>query len=161
MCLPQILMGEFLMYVPYTDFTTLLVTRYIKHCSLLIWFLSLLPLYSNPHVRIQIGSTSTEYKLSKALLYKQSPYFAATFKGKFQEGEEQSTALTKIDGVVSTQSFELLVQWLYLGQVIFGELISCLSTGIRRSGTGCGGRSKSRKWILGLRWGCQRRRRIK
>jgi hypothetical protein len=30
--------------------------------------------------------------------------------------------LTKIDGVVSTQSFELLVQWIYLGRVIFGEL---------------------------------------
>ena len=84
--------------------------------------LSLLPLYSDPHVRIRIGAVSNVYKLSKALLCKQSPYFAATFKGKFQEGEEQSTALTKIDGVVSTQSFELLVQWLYLGRVIFDEL---------------------------------------
>jgi len=27
-----------------------------------------------------------------------------------------------MDGVVSTRSFELLVQWLYLGRVIFGEL---------------------------------------
>jgi hypothetical protein len=30
--------------------------------------------------------------------------------------------LTEIDGVVSIRSFELLVQWLYLGRVIFGEL---------------------------------------
>jgi hypothetical protein len=58
----------------------------------------------------------------KALLCKQSPYFAATFEGKFQEGEEQSTTLTEVDGVVSTRSFELLVQWLYLGRVIFSDL---------------------------------------
>jgi hypothetical protein len=30
--------------------------------------------------------------------------------------------LTEIDGVVSTRSFELLVQWLYLGRVVFGNL---------------------------------------
>jgi hypothetical protein len=30
--------------------------------------------------------------------------------------------LAEIEGVVSTQSFELLIQWLYLGRVIFGDL---------------------------------------
>ena len=30
--------------------------------------------------------------------------------------------MTEIDGVVSIRSFELLVQWLYLGRVIFGKL---------------------------------------
>lgn len=30
--------------------------------------------------------------------------------------------MTEIDGVVSVRSFELLVQWLYLGRVIFGKL---------------------------------------
>jgi len=30
--------------------------------------------------------------------------------------------LAEINGVVSTRSFKLLVQWLYLGRVIFGEL---------------------------------------
>lgn len=90
---------------PYNDFAT-----------------SLLPLYSDPHVMIHIGSANHEYKLSKALLCKQSPYFAATFEGRFQEGEEQSTTLTEIDDVVSIRRFELLVQWLYLGRVNFGAL---------------------------------------
>lgn len=71
---------------------------------------------------IRIGSASHEYKLSKALLCKQSPYFAATFQGDFKEGKEQSTTLAEIDGVVSIRSFELLVQWLYLGRVNFGKL---------------------------------------
>jgi hypothetical protein len=30
--------------------------------------------------------------------------------------------LSEEDGVISTRSFQLLVQWLYLGRVIFGEL---------------------------------------
>ena len=83
---------------------------------------SLLSLYSDPYVIIRIGSASYEYKLSKALLCKQSLYFAATFEGQFQEGEQQSTTLVEIDGVVSARSFKLLVQWVYLGRVIFGEL---------------------------------------
>ena len=56
------------------------------------------------------------------MLCKQSKYFAATFEGAFREGEDQSTTLAEIDGVVSTRSFELLVQWIYLGRVIFGKL---------------------------------------
>lgn len=56
------------------------------------------------------------------MLCKQSKYFAATFEGAFREGEDQSTTLAEIDGVVSTRSFELLVQWIYLGRVVFGEL---------------------------------------
>lgn len=71
---------------------------------------------------IRVGSPSHEYKLQKALLCKQSPYFKATFEGNFQEGEAQSTDLSEEDGVFSTRSFQLLVQWLYLGRVIFGEL---------------------------------------
>jgi len=34
------------------------------------------------------------------------------------KGEEQPTALTAVDVVVSVLSFKLLAQWLYLGQVI-------------------------------------------
>jgi len=82
---------------------------------------SLLPLYSGPQVTIRIGSASYEYRLPKALLCKQSPYFAATFEGPFREGEEQSTTLEEIDGVVSTQSFQMLVQWVCLGRIVFGE----------------------------------------
>jgi hypothetical protein len=69
----------------------------------------LLPLYTDPFVRVRIGSISREYKLLKALLYKQSTYFVATFEGGFLEGEEQLITLAKINGVVSTQSFKLLV----------------------------------------------------
>lgn len=83
---------------------------------------SLVPLYSGPQVTIRIGSTSRKYKLLKTLICKQSPYFAAAFEGGFREGEEQSITLTEIDDVVSIRSFELLVQWLYLGRVIFGKL---------------------------------------
>ncbi|KAF1807963.1 hypothetical protein P152DRAFT_453274 [Eremomyces bilateralis CBS 781.70] len=82
---------------------------------------SVIPLYSGPQVTVRIGSTSREYKLSKALLCNQSPYFKATFEGNFQEGKEQSTTLKEEDGIVSIQSFELLVQWLYLGRVILGD----------------------------------------
>ncbi|OCK88754.1 uncharacterized protein K441DRAFT_690398 [Cenococcum geophilum 1.58] len=81
-----------------------------------------LPLYSGPRVTIRIGSTNRKYKLLKTLICKQSPYFAAAFEGGFREGEEQSITLTEIDDVVSIRSFELLVQWLYLGRVIFGKL---------------------------------------
>jgi hypothetical protein len=43
------------------------------------------------------------------------------FEGRFQEGEQQSTTLEEIEGVVSVQSFEMIIQWLYLGRVSFGE----------------------------------------
>ncbi|KAF4636058.1 hypothetical protein G7Y89_g2031 [Cudoniella acicularis] len=59
---------------------------------------SLLPLYSSPRVKVRIPSASREYELSKVILWKQSPYFAATFEGEFREGQDQSTTLTEIDG---------------------------------------------------------------
>jgi len=82
---------------------------------------SILPLYSGPQVVIRIGSASGEYVLPKALLCEQSPYFAAMFEGSFEEGESQSATLEEMDGVVSTRSFQILVQWLWLGRVVFGE----------------------------------------
>ncbi|KAF8857721.1 hypothetical protein BDZ45DRAFT_726484 [Acephala macrosclerotiorum] len=86
---------------------------------------SILPLYHGPHVSIRIGSTSPdEFKVPKALLCKQSPYFAATFEGNFKEGRDQSTTLEEVDGVVTTRSFQMLLQWLYIGRVILGELSS-------------------------------------
>jgi hypothetical protein len=54
-----------------------------------------------------------EYKLSKALLCKQSLYFAAIFERNFEESEDQSTILVEADDVVIPQSFQILVQWLY------------------------------------------------
>ena len=85
----------------------------------------ILPLYLGPHVSIRIGSTSPdEFKVSKALICNQSPYFAATFEGNFKEGRDQSTILDEVDGVVTTRSFQMLLQWLYIGRVVFDELSS-------------------------------------
>lgn len=81
---------------------------------------SLLLLFSGPRVIIHIGDH--EYKLPKALLCEQSPYFQATFEGGFKEGEDQSTTLSEEDGVVSPGSFLMLVQWLTSGRVNFGEM---------------------------------------
>ncbi|KAB8217300.1 hypothetical protein BDV33DRAFT_177475 [Aspergillus novoparasiticus] len=78
-----------------------------------------MPLYHGPTVRIEIGSTT--YDVSKALICKHSPYFAAMFDGNFKEGEEQSAVLEEVEGVVSNRSFQLLLQWLYLGRVILGK----------------------------------------
>ena len=46
----------------------------------------------------------------------------ATFEGSFREGQEQAMTLNEEDGIVSLRSFKLLVQWMYLGKVIFGDL---------------------------------------
>lgn len=43
------------------------------------------------------------------------------FNGAFKEGEEQSVALEEIEGVVSVRGFQLLLQWLYLGRIIFDK----------------------------------------
>jgi hypothetical protein len=85
--------------------------------------ISYLPLYSGPCVKVRIGSgpTSHEYELSRAILCKKSPYFAATFEGGFQEGQYQSTTLVEEEGVVSQRSFGMLVQWLYIGRIRFSE----------------------------------------
>jgi len=42
-------------------------------------------------------------------------------EGHFKEGAEQSTTLEEIDGIVSTRSFEILVQWVCLGRIVFGD----------------------------------------
>jgi hypothetical protein len=39
----------------------------------------------------------------------------------FKEGTGQSTTLEEIDGVVSTRSFEMLVQWVCFGRIVFGD----------------------------------------
>jgi len=43
------------------------------------------------------------------------------FKGAFREGEEQSTTVKEIEGVVSNQTFQMLVQWVCLGRIVLGE----------------------------------------
>ena len=70
-----------------------------------------LPLYSRPEVKIRIGSAVQEYTLPKALLCEQVPYFKGIFKEEqFKEGLELSATLPEEDEVVSTRSFEMLVQ---------------------------------------------------
>jgi hypothetical protein len=73
-------------------------------------------------VKIRIGSTDQEFELSKDLICKQSPYFASMFEGDFSKGEEQTATLNEIDGVVSIQSFQMLTQWLYTGNVTLGRM---------------------------------------
>ena len=46
------------------------------------------------------------------------------FNGKFKEGQELSTVLEEIDGVVSSRSLQMLVQWVCLGRTIFNESLS-------------------------------------
>jgi len=70
-------------------------------------------------IRIEGEGRAKEYKLPKGLLCKQSPYFAAMFEeGRFREGEEQSAVLTEMEGVVSVRSFETLLQYLFLGNIV-------------------------------------------
>jgi hypothetical protein len=41
------------------------------------------------------------------------------FDEKFSEGKHNEATLKVIEGVVSLQSFEMLLQWLYIGQITF------------------------------------------
>lgn len=41
---------------------------------------------------------------------------------RFIEGAKLSTTLEEVDGVVSTRSFEMLVQWVYNNRIVFGDL---------------------------------------
>lgn len=82
----------------------------------------LLHLYSRTQVVICIQSASHEYKLPKALLCMQVPYSAAMFQeDRFMEGAELSTTLEEIDFVVSSQSFEMLMQWVCHNRIVFGD----------------------------------------
>jgi hypothetical protein len=73
-------------------------------------------------VKVQIGSPGQEYLLSKAILCKYSKYFATMFNGDFKEGQENTAHLDLFEGVVSIRSFELLIQWMYVGQVIVAKV---------------------------------------
>ena len=43
------------------------------------------------------------------------------FEGNFKEADGNSATLKEIDGVLSTQSFEMLVQWVCLGRIEYGD----------------------------------------
>ncbi|KAJ5938205.1 hypothetical protein N7454_004547 [Penicillium verhagenii] len=80
---------------------------------------SVIPLYHNACVTIRISSSDYEYKVSKDLLCRESTYFTAMFEGKFKEGVQQTAILEEVKGIVSVQSLEALLQWLYLGKIKF------------------------------------------
>ncbi|KFY80626.1 hypothetical protein V499_00547 [Pseudogymnoascus sp. VKM F-103] len=82
---------------------------------------TILPLYSGAPVTIYIGSADNKFILPKAILSLRSPYFAAMFERGFNEGIEQTTTLELIDGIVTVRAFEILIQWLFTGQVTIKE----------------------------------------
>ncbi|KAJ5915518.1 hypothetical protein N7466_011451 [Penicillium verhagenii] len=80
---------------------------------------SMIPLYHNACVTIRISSSDHEYKVSKDLLCRESKYFSAMFEGKFKEGVQQTAILEEVEGIVSVQSLEAFLQWIYLGKFKF------------------------------------------
>ncbi|KAJ5998656.1 hypothetical protein N7451_006466 [Penicillium sp. IBT 35674x] len=80
---------------------------------------SILPHFYGPFATIRIKPSDLEYRVSKEVLCKESTYFSAMFEGKFREGQEQTTTLEEIEGVVSVQSLEAFLQWLCLRKIAF------------------------------------------
>ncbi|KAJ6190742.1 hypothetical protein N7519_000763 [Penicillium mononematosum] len=80
---------------------------------------STLPLFHGPLVKIRIEPSNREYTVSKPLLCNESPVFSAMFKGNFRESQEETATLQEMEGVVSIQSIEALIQWLYLRTINF------------------------------------------
>ncbi|KAJ5741203.1 uncharacterized protein N7511_008520 [Penicillium nucicola] len=80
---------------------------------------SILPLYCGPHVKIRIDFSDHEYTVSKGLLCAESSYFSAILEKQDPGSQQQTATLSKVEGIVSRQSVEALIQWLYLRMVIF------------------------------------------
>ncbi|KAJ5742365.1 uncharacterized protein N7511_011551, partial [Penicillium nucicola] len=79
----------------------------------------ILPLYCGPHVKIRIDFSDHEYTVSKGLLCAESSYFSAILEKQDPGSQQQTATLSKVEGIVSRQSVEALIQWLYLRMVIF------------------------------------------
>ncbi|CAG8187983.1 unnamed protein product [Penicillium salamii] len=78
-----------------------------------------LSLYHGATVRIRIRSSDREFEVSKKLLSKDSAYFRAMFEGNFAEKEQPLVTLKEVKGVVSEQSFEAFMQWIYMRKTQF------------------------------------------
>ncbi|RAK80318.1 BTB/POZ domain-containing protein [Aspergillus fijiensis CBS 313.89] len=76
----------------------------------------LLPLYHGPQVTIRLGSDGPTYMLSKALLCKKSTYFSKMFEGNYAEARTSFATLQE-DTITFKPSFELYIEWLYLGKL--------------------------------------------
>ncbi|KAJ5977041.1 hypothetical protein N7501_000383 [Penicillium viridicatum] len=92
---------------------------------------STLPLFHGPLVKIHIQPSNREYTVPKNLLCGESPVFLAMFEGSFRESQEQTATLQEMEGVISVQSIEALLQWLYLRTIKFdlensGEQLSAV-----------------------------------
>ncbi|KAJ5497980.1 hypothetical protein N7453_007031 [Penicillium expansum] len=83
---------------------------------------STLPLYHGPLITIRIEPINREYTVSKNLLCLESPVFSAMLEGSFRESQEQTVTLQQIKGVLSTRSFEALLQWLYQRTIEWGYI---------------------------------------
>lgn len=127
--------------VPFGEFVSKYVVPVIV-CFHLTYYYRWLPLYSGPQVVVRIVPANKTYTLTKDLLCEKSLYFKAAFDESFREGQSQILSPTEMDGVISTQRFEMLIQWLYIGQICFGNLsgsnmgrqkISCIMEFLRIS----------------------------
>lgn len=76
------------------------------------------PRLHGDQVQILLEPSGREYYLLKEVLCNQSPYFAKMFQeGRWKEGREQKAILHEEEGILSVDSFEALVQWLYVRQI--------------------------------------------
>lgn len=83
---------------------------------------SVLPQYSGPLVTIPIGDDSDdEYKLPKNLLCSQSPYFERVLI-QSKKGEHLPFVLEPINEIDTKECFQMLIQWIHQGRVIFPPL---------------------------------------
>ncbi|KAL2831918.1 hypothetical protein BJY01DRAFT_226299, partial [Aspergillus pseudoustus] len=80
---------------------------------------TILPIYHSPCVKIRVSSCDYEYIVSKDLLCRESKYFSAMSEGRYKEGQQQTAVLQDIEGVVSVQSLEAFLQWLYVRKIKF------------------------------------------
>ncbi|KAJ5882782.1 uncharacterized protein N7473_011044 [Penicillium subrubescens] len=95
------------------------LTTMTEVCCASEFVANVLPLYCGPYVRLQVASSDREYTVSKSLLCTMSPYFSALLEGPILETQHSVFTLQKVEGVVSDQSLEALIQWLYLRAVVF------------------------------------------
>lgn len=82
-----------------------------------ILFNSMLPLYHGPLIKIRLQPSGKEYMISKDLLCTESPVFLAMFKPGFREFDKQTATIQEMEDVVSEQSIEALIKWLYTRKI--------------------------------------------
>ncbi|CAG8038244.1 unnamed protein product [Penicillium salamii] len=80
---------------------------------------AILPLYRDTQVKIRVVPSNKEYTISKAIICAESPVFSAMFEGNFQESQIRTVEIEEMKDVVSVQSVEAFIMWLYLRTVRF------------------------------------------